>query len=139
MNEYLFNEIEVGQVVEFDFEIDEEKMAMFRKISGDTNPLHNDPDYAKELGYSEKVVYGQLTAAALSTLAGVYMPGKYSLIHSIETSFVAPVFASKSPLRVVGKVKDKDDRFRFIVLKVDIFDNSGAKVCKSKMKIGVLK
>lgn len=139
MNEYLFDEIQIGHVVEFMYDIDENKMQMFREISGDTNPLHNDLDYAKELGYSEKVVYGQLTAAVLSTLAGVYMPGKYSLIHSIETSFAAPVFVSKCPLRVVAKVKDKDERFRYIVLKVDIFDTSGAKVCKSKMKIGVLK
>lgn len=139
MNEYLFDEIQIGQTVEFEYGIDETKMNMFRELSGDTNPLHNDLDYAKSLGYSEKVVYGQLTAAALSTLAGVYMPGKYSLIHSIETSFVSPVLISNCPLRVVAKVKDKDERFRFITLKVDIYDNKSSKVCKAKMKIGVSK
>ena len=139
MNQYHFYEISVGQTVEFFFDIDEQKMEMFKVISGDNNPLHNDRDYAAECGYEERVVYGQLTAAALSTLAGVYLPGKYSLIHSIETSFVSPVFISKCPLRVVAKVKEKDERFNLITLRFDIYDSDEAKVCKGKMKIGVIK
>lgn len=139
MNQYRFDEIKVGQTVEFLFDIDEYKMDMFRVLSGDCNPLHNDLSYAEQCGYQEKVVYGQLTAAALSTLAGVYLPGKYSLIHSIETSFVSPVFISKCPLRVLAEVKDKDERFSLITVKYNIFDTDRTKVCKGKMKIGVMK
>lgn len=138
MNEYKFSDIQIGEEVSFIYEITNEKMRMFREISGDSNPLHTDPNYAEKLGYSENVVYGQLTAAAFSTLAGMYMPGKYSLIHSVETSFVKPVFLSSCPLKVVGKVKDKDERFNIIILKIDIFDKQGQKVCKGKMQIEVL-
>ena len=55
MNQYHFYEISVGQTVEFFFDIDEQKMEMFKVISGDNNPLHNDRDYAAECGYEERV------------------------------------------------------------------------------------
>lgn len=137
MKEYRFNEIEVGQEVSFIYKIDEKMMEQFKQISKDDNPLHNDLEYAKENGYKEKVVYGLLTQSALSSLAGMYMPGKYSLIHSIETLFIKPVFLSDCPLIVNAKVISKDDRFNQIELKYNIYNQNKEKVCRGTMKIGV--
>ena len=139
MNEYQFSEIQMGDAVEFSYEMDDRKMKLFREISGDSNPLHTDIGFAKEKGYSENVVYGQLTAAALSSLAGMYMPGKLSIIHRIETDFLRPVFISKCPLTVRGTVKEKDERFLTITLKFEIVNQDHEKVCKGKMRIGFLK
>ena len=138
MNEYKFEDIYKGQIEEFTFEITEEKMQQFCNISGDNNPLHTDLNYAKTKGYNEVVVYGLLTTSALSTLAGVYLPGKYSLIHSVEISYARPVFVSSSPLKVRGEVIEKDDRFSRITVKVSIFNKNGVKVCRGVMQIGVL-
>ncbi len=139
MMEYTFSEIEIGMEVEFSYELNEEKMELFKKISGDFNPLHNDLEYAVSLGYKERVVYGLLTDAVLSTLAGMYLPGKYSLIHSIESSFLKPVFLSDCPLTVKAKVISKDERFKIIEIKYQIYNINDEKVCKGKMKIGVSK
>ena len=138
MNEYKYKDIYVGQTVEFKFEISEEKMRQFCKLSGDTNPLHTDIKYAKSKGYNNVVVYGLLTTSALSTLAGVYMPGKYSLIHSVEISYAKPVYTETSPLRVKGEVIEKDDRFSRITVKVSIYNKNEEKVCRGIMQIGVL-
>ncbi|MEE1280752.1 MAG: MaoC/PaaZ C-terminal domain-containing protein [Acutalibacteraceae bacterium] len=138
MNEYQFSEIQIGDKETFTYNIDKIKMDLFRQLSGDENPLHTDLEFAKEKGYTENVVYGQLTAAALSTLAGMYLPGKLSIIHTIETNFLKPVFISKCPLLVTGIVKEKDERFKTITLKFEIFDNTNVKVCKGKMRIGFL-
>lgn len=138
MNEYQFSEIQIGDKESFTYEIDKTKMELFRQISGDENPLHTDMVFAKEKGYTENVVYGQLTAAALSTLAGMYLPGKLSIIHKIETNFLKPVFLSKCPLVITGVVKEKDERFKTISLKFEMFDTTNVKVCKGKMRIGFL-
>ena len=98
MNHYTFEELEIGHEEEFVYELNQEKMDAFKMITNDINPLHNDLEYAKEKGYSEKVVYGMLTVSALSTLAGVYLPGEKSLIHSVEINFNKPVFLSNCPL-----------------------------------------
>ena len=136
MNHYTIDEIKIGDEVSFLYEITEEKMNMFMKITGDINPLHTDIEYAKEKGYSEKVVYGMLTSSILSTLAGIYMPGEYSLIHSIEINFVRPVFLSRCPLEVKAKVVEKDDRFNTIKLKYQILDSKLEKVLRGNMIIG---
>ncbi|MED9969855.1 MAG: MaoC/PaaZ C-terminal domain-containing protein [Ruminococcus sp.] len=138
MNEYHFDEIKKGDSESFFYDIDEAKMESFREISGDNNPLHVNNDFAREKGYADCVVYGQLTAAALSTLAGMYLPGKLSIIHSVESHFLKPVYISKCPLMVVGTVKEKDERFKIITLKFEMFNTDKVKVCKGKMRIGFL-
>ncbi len=138
MKNYDFNDIEIGLEESFVYELTYEKMQKFLDITGDINPLHNDINYAKEKGYNERVVYGMLTASALSTLAGVYLPGKKSLIHSIDLSFVKPVFISNCPLKVSGKVINKDDRFKQIEIKCQIFDKTNTKVLKANMKVGLI-
>ena len=136
MKHFNFEEIDVGYEVSFDYNITDDKMQKFLEITGDINPLHNDLSYAKSKGYSEKVVYGMLTSAILSTLAGVYLPGEKSLIHEVSVSFVKPVFISNCPLLVKGKVVKKDERFKQIEIKCSIFDNKGDKVLRGNMKIG---
>lgn len=136
MNTYTFKEIEVSQKVNFIYELNEEKMEMFKKITGDENPLHNDLQYAMDSGYPEKVVYGMLTSAILSTLAGMYLPGQYSLIHKIEINYLKPVFISKCPLQVEAEVIEKDDRFQIIKIKYLIKDSENNKVSKGTMQIG---
>ena len=138
MNVYTYNDILVGQEESFDVTITQEMMEKFRDITGDINPLHNEIEYAESQGYSGRVVYGMLTASFLSTLAGVYMPGKYSLIHTTETEFVKPVFIGDT-LTIKGVVKEKDDNFRLIWLKVVIANQKGEKVCRAKMRIGLMK
>ena len=136
MNEYRFDEIEVGQKESFSVTITEEMIENFRTLTGDVNPLHQDADYAKEKGYPDKVCFGMLTASFLSTMAGVYMPGKYSLIQSVEVKFSKPVFAGDE-ICFTGKVSEKNDTFRFIKLKVDGVNQNGEKKLKAVMQIGV--
>ncbi len=138
MNRFSIKELEIGHEESFVFELDERKVKQFLMITNDINPLHNDLEFAREKGYSEKVVYGMLTASALSTLAGVYLPGEKSLIHSVEVNFVKPVFLSRCPLTVVGKVTKKDDRFSRITIKFTIIDKMDEKVSRGTMKIGFL-
>lgn len=136
MNHYTIEQIKIGDEVSFQYEITEEKMKMFMEITGDNNPLHTDLEYAKKKGYDEKVVYGMLTSSVLSTLAGMYMPGEYSLIHSVEINCVKPVFISKCPLKITAKVTEKEERFNTIKLKYSITDNTLEKVLRGNMIIG---
>lgn len=138
MQNYDLTDLAVGLTQEFVFDLDEEKMRKFLEITGDINPLHNDLEYAKRYGFDEKVVYGMLTASALSTLAGVYLPGRKSLIHCVEISFLKPVFLSTCPLKVRGEVSEIDERFRRIILKVIILNNLGEKVARGIMKVGLV-
>lgn len=142
MNEYTLADIPVGLEASFEREITQEMEKSFRLLSGDENPLHKDDAFAREVSngkFKQHAVFGMLTASLYSTLAGMYLPGKYSLIHSFdELSFVKPVFAGDI-LTVAGCVTDKDDTLGLIRLKVAIRNQDHVLVSRAKMKVLVMK
>ena len=138
MNQYTYEQITVGQEESFSVNITDENMVAFRKITGDNNPLHCEESYAKSIGYEGCVVYGMLTASFLSTLAGMYLPGEHSLIHEVETKFTKPVvLRGNTVITIYGKVVEKHDVFKRIVILVRITNESGEKVLRGTMKVGV--
>lgn len=138
MNEYQIEEITEGMEESFEVIVNQEMMDKFYDITGDKNPLHRNKEFAAKKHFPSNVVYGMLTASFLSTLAGVYLPGKYSLIHSVEVNFSKPVFVGDK-LLVKGAVVEIHDNFNIIYLKVTITNQDGVKVCKGKMAVEVIK
>lgn len=137
MNEYRLKDLTIGLTERFQTDITEKQMAAFYAITGDENPLHRNLEFAQSHAYDGKVVYGMLTASFLSTLAGVYLPGKWSLIHSVETKFVKPVFIGDK-LTISGTVKEINTNFGFFDMKVLIINQNGEKVCRGQMRVGML-
>ena len=73
MNEYTFDEIEVGMSASFKKLITKEMEDSFRMITGDENPLHKDDSFALEMSkgkFKGHVAFGMLTASLYSTVAG---------------------------------------------------------------------
>lgn len=136
MNHYTWQEISIGMEEHFTVTVTSKMMDQFKNITGDDNPLHCSEGFAAEKGYSDRVVYGMLTASFLSTLAGVYLPGEQSLIYSVESKFLKPVFPGDE-LTISGVVDKMDDRFQTIWLKTLICNHKGEKVLRGSMQIGV--
>lgn len=137
MNHYSINDLSIGHKESFTTEITSAMFDNFKEITGDINPLHNNEDFAKDLGHKGRVAFGLLTASFLSTLAGVYLPGERSLIHSVEIKFTKPVYIG-DVLNVCGEVVEINDTVNQIVLKVEIRNQNEAKVLRGKMKVGFL-
>lgn len=138
MNDYLYSQIYIGQQEKFTWHITEEMEDKFRFICGDMNPLHLDDEFAMDVSagkFRKHVSFGMLTASLFSTLAGVYLPGKFSLIHSIEElSFKKPVYVGDF-LTVIGEVDAKQDELHLIQISVKIMNQESRIVTKGKMKI----
>lgn len=137
MNQYQFKDIYVGLKEEFQVTVKADMLAQFCQITGDVNPLHTDEDFAKEKGYESNVTYGMLTASFLSTLAGVYLPGERSLIHSVESKFTKPVYVGDT-LTISGQVTECNEMFSVFTMKTTIVNQKGEKVLRGKMQVGVL-
>ncbi len=134
MNEYCYSDIEIGHKESFDVVVDQDMMDKFKSITGDVNALHNDTDFAKMGGFEGKVVYGFLVSSFYSTLAGVYLPGKWSLIYDVEVGMTAPVYIGDE-LLISGKVIEKNDVYKMITLKLRIQNQKGKTVSKGKMRV----
>ena len=138
MNHYTFDHISVGHTESFTVVITTEMMSGFMDVTGDVNPLHMDESYAKNAGFKDKVAYGMLTASFMSTLAGMYLPGEYSLIHKVEVEFPLPVFVGDQ-LTFTGIVVQKEDVFKTVGLKVTATNAENNKVLRGKIRLGVRK
>jgi 3-hydroxybutyryl-CoA dehydratase len=137
MNEYKFLDIAVGLEESFEVKIDASKMDKFLDISNDINPLHIDSDYAKEKGFSNRVVYGLLTSSFYSTLVGVYLPGKYCILQGVDIQFSKPVYIDDT-LKISGKVSYINEAYKQIEIKAFITNQNNEKVSKATIKTGVL-
>ena len=141
MNEYTFSELYIGQKESFEVKITETEEECFRNLTGDCNPLHCDDAFACEIGngrFKSHVTFGMLTASYYSTLAGVWLPGKYSLIHSMNIKFQKPVYPGDT-LTISGEITDKQDELKLIQVKGTIRNQYGQNVSKADMKVLVLK
>jgi 3-hydroxybutyryl-CoA dehydratase len=137
MNEYRFEDLSVGQSESFTYSVTEEKMNMFCELSGDTNPLHTESEFACEHGFDGRVVYGMLTASLISTFGGVYLPGKYCIIQQVETKFLSPVYIGDE-LTVKGTVSSLYESVRRAQIKIEMRNQKGQRNVKAVLDVGFL-
>ena len=137
MNEYKWDDLYVKQKESFSIKISSEMMSKFLDITDDVNPLHNNKDFALNYGFKDKVVYGMLTASFISTLAGVYLPGKNCLIQSVETKFLKPVYIN-DVIELIGEIKEKHDSVKQLCIAITMINQNSEKVLKGILKAGIL-
>ena len=87
---------------DFTFSVNQSSAQRFAELSGDRNPLHIDPDYAKTTKFGQNILHGAFSAGLFSHLAGMYLPGKSCLLRSLKLNFIAPIFLP-SELYVKGE------------------------------------
>lgn len=88
---YYFEDLTLGMSAEFRRVISDEAMRLFADLTGDTNPLHFDDDFAERSLFKGRVVHGMCTAAFISTVIGTRMPGPGCVYLSQSLRFTAPV------------------------------------------------
>lgn len=141
MNEFSFRELYYGQSESFRVTVTKELEDCFRMMTGDVNPLHLNDDFAQEVGngkFRSHVTFGMLTASFYSTLIGVYLPGKYSLIHSLDIKFQKPVYMGDE-LTVMGEVIGLQEELKLIQIKATIKNQMSQKVSQADIKVLVMK
>ncbi len=136
MNEYKFQDVSVGLEEQFQVTITEDMMTRFRELTGDTNPMHIDMDYAqKHGGMKDRIVYGMLSASFYSTLVGMYLPGKYALFEKCEVSWPSPCYIGDR-LTVIGRVSEINSLFSRITIKAYITNQYGKKISRALLTVG---
>ena len=88
---YYFEDLSVGQTAVFAKTITEADIVLFAGVSGDTNPVHLNAEYASQTMFKERIAHGMLSAALISTVFGTKMPGPGCVYVSQTLKFKAPV------------------------------------------------
>lgn len=88
---YVIEDMSLGLNASFTKTITAADIDKFAEISGDTNPVHLDADYAAASPFGERIAHGILTASHISAVLGTLLPGPGSIYMSQSLRFKAPV------------------------------------------------
>lgn len=100
-----FEDLKVGQTALYARTLTETDIVLFAGISGDNNPVHINEEFASNTMFSGRIAHGMLTAAFISTVLGMKLPGPGSIYVSQTLRFKAPVRAGDT-LNVRATVTD---------------------------------
>ncbi|MBE7638493.1 hypothetical protein GUA87_16670 [Sneathiella sp. P13V-1] len=88
---YYLEDLEVGMTAAFAKTVTEADIVMFAGVSGDTNPVHLNADFAAGTMFKERIAHGMLSASFLSTVFGTKLPGPGAIYMHQSLNFKAPV------------------------------------------------
>src|SRR5690606_3751037 len=71
--------------------VTEADILMFAGVSGDTNPVHLDQEFAASTMFGGRIAHGMLSAGLISAVFGTRLPGPGSIYLSQTLKFKAPV------------------------------------------------
>ncbi len=90
---YYFEDLEVGMTEVFAKTVTEADIVSFSGISGDTNPVHINEEFASKTMFKGRIAHGILSASFISTVIGTKLPGPGCIYVSQALRFKAPVKA----------------------------------------------
>ena len=107
---FYFEDLEVGQSDEYSRTISESDILIFAGVSGDTNPVHLNHEFASETMFEGCIAHGLLTASYISTVIGTKMPGPGCIYVGQTLKFKGPVKAGDTVIAratILEKIEDK--------------------------------
>lgn len=88
---YTIDDLKPGMSESFTKTVTERDVQSFGEISGDTNPVHFDEEFARATPFKGRIAHGLLSASYISTVLGMKMPGPGTIFLSVSARFKAPV------------------------------------------------
>ncbi|MDR3518369.1 MAG: MaoC family dehydratase [Azospirillaceae bacterium] len=88
---YVLEDLSVGMTAVFAKTVTEADVVLFAGVSGDTNPVHINDDYARTTMFKGRIAHGMLTAGLISAVLGTKLPGPGCIYLSQSLKFKAPV------------------------------------------------
>lgn len=99
---YYFEDLSVGMTAVYAKTVTEADIVLFAGVSGDTNPVHINEEYAKGTMFKGRIAHGMLSAGFISTVFGTKLPGPGCIYIGQNLKFKAPVRIGDT---VVAKVE----------------------------------
>jgi len=91
LNGFYLEDLQVGQSASYAKTVTEADIVLFAGISGDTNPVHLNQEYASGTMFKSRIAHGMLSAGFISAVLGTKLPGPGAIYISQQLKFKAPV------------------------------------------------
>lgn len=127
--------VKIGQRSEFSKTVTEEDVRKFADVTGDTNRLHTDPEYAKKTRFGECIAHGMLSAGFISAVLGTKLAPNACAVYLSQTlRFTRPVKIGDT-ITAVATVKGVEDEKRTFTIETECHNQNGESVVKGEAVI----
>lgn len=132
-----FEEIQEGFEAQHIHTITQQDVQAFAELTGDFNPIHLDPKFARRTSFGKPIVHGMFTSSFVSTMIGMLIPGPGALWTSQKLTFIHPAFVGDE-IKVVACVKKKSPGTRTLIIDITITNQSGTKLVEGESTVQML-
>jgi len=124
----------VGERAERSMRIGDEQIEAFAQLSGDRNPVHVDDAFAKRIGFDGHIAHGAVTAALLSAVLGMDLPGPGSVFLEQRVRFLKPVRPGDTITAALEVVRVRHDK-PIITLAASVTNDTGVRVADGELVV----
>jgi acyl dehydratase len=102
--------LQPGQSYRYAFSFNQADVEAFARLTGDTNPLHLDAEYAAHTAFRRPIMHGLLGASVFSKVLGTIFPGEGTVYLKHEIEFTQPMYVDV-PYEAVVTIKELGEKF----------------------------
>ena len=117
---YYLEDLSIGMVSSYKKTITAKDIEAFAAVTGDSNPVHLDADYAATTPFKARIALGMMSAGLISTVLGTQLPGPGCIYLDQQIKFRAPVFIDDTVVATVT-VEEINQRRGRVSLKTQCF------------------
>lgn len=124
MENFTFEEMTVGQSASYTRTVTEEDVLLFAAVSGDTNPVHLDEEFAAATQFKGRIAHGMYTAGLISAAIAMELPGPGTIYLGQELRFERPVRIGDT-ITVQLTITEKTEGRNFVKLQTVVSNQHG--------------
>lgn len=109
-----YDELTIGQSASMVKKITMNDLVLFGCLTGDTNPVHFDSEYAKNTRFKTRIAHGMISGGLISGVLGMQLPGTGTIYINQSLNFCYPVYIDDI-ITVTITVKEKKEKNRVIL------------------------
>jgi acyl dehydratase len=102
--------IKFGDFVEIKKVFSQEEVNSYNTICGDSNPIHNDYNYASRTFFKKPIVPGLLVTSLFGGLLGSKIPGEGTIFLGQEVKFIKPIYIGEEVSAKIKIINVREDK-----------------------------
>ena len=107
--------MEKNEVFIYDFVFTQADVVAFATLTGDTNPVHLDEEYAAATVFKKPIVHGFLAGSVFSRILGTLFPGEGTIYLSQHLDFKRPMFVETAYQAVLTVKEIYPDKHQAVI------------------------
>ncbi len=112
---YYLEDLQVGMSDSFAKTVTEADVILFAGITGDSNPIHINEEFAAGTMFKGRIVHGEFSGGLISAVLGTRLPGPGSIFITHSLRFKAPVRIGETVTATVTVREINTERRRVIL------------------------